>query len=128
LSKQALVLGGNMKHASHVMVVKNLAQSQQYYKDILGFTIDGEFVMREGVYFLFKESSFEGAVRPNSLIGVVLDTYIWVEDVDAVYEELKGKGANIIFGPENMDYNMRDLLIEDLNGYRLCFGGSIEKE
>jgi catechol 2,3-dioxygenase-like lactoylglutathione lyase family enzyme len=65
-----------MKHASHVMVVKNLAQSQQYYKDILGFTIDGEFVMREGVYFLFKESSFEGAVRPNSLIGVVLDLII----------------------------------------------------
>ncbi|BBH19221.1 hypothetical protein Back11_05660 [Paenibacillus baekrokdamisoli] len=29
---------------------------------------------------------------------------------------------SIIFGPENMDYNMRDLLVEDLNGYRLCFG------
>jgi predicted enzyme related to lactoylglutathione lyase len=128
MSEQKLQLQRNMKYASHVMVVKDLTEAQQYYRDILGFTIDGEFVMREGVYFLFKESSFEGAVRPNSLIGVVLDTYIWVEDVDAVYEELKGKGANIIFGPENMDYNMRDLLIEDLNGYRLCFGGSIENE
>ncbi|NIK79724.1 putative enzyme related to lactoylglutathione lyase [Paenibacillus castaneae] len=127
MSEQILQRQRNMKHASHVMVVKDLAEAQQYYRDILGFTIDGEFVMREGVHFLFKESGNKGAVRPNSLIGVVLDTYIWVEDVDAVYEELKEKGANIIFGSENMDYNMRDLLVEDLNGYRLCFGGPVKE-
>lgn len=44
---------------------------------------------------------------------------------DSLYEELKDRGANIIFGPQDMEYNMRDLLIEDLNGYRLCFGSPI---
>jgi len=116
----------NMKYASHVMIVKDMAESQQYYRDVLGFSIEGEFVNREGVHFLFKENQNAGAVRPNSQIGVVLDAYIWIEDVDSLYEELKNKGANIVFGPQNMEYKMRDLLIEDLNGYRLCFGSPIE--
>ncbi|WP_368665713.1 hypothetical protein, partial [Pseudomonas sp. 2995-3] len=80
--------------------------------------MDGEFVSREGVHFLFKESTMPEAVRPNALINVVLDTYVWVNDVDVIYEELKGRGAKIIFGPVEMEYNMRDLLIEDLYGYR----------
>jgi len=116
-----------MKYASHVVVVNDLEVAQQYYKDVLGFTIDGEFVFREGVHFLFKESKVEGAVRPNAQIGVVLDAYIWVEDVDALHEELQSRGAKIIFGPADMEYNMRDVLVEDLYGYRLCFGSPIRK-
>ncbi|MCQ6557375.1 VOC family protein [Paenibacillus mendelii] len=121
------LIHSNLKYASQVLVVKDLSEAQQYYRDVLGFTIDGDFVRRDGVHFLFKENRSVGAVRPNSHIDVVLDTYIWVNDVDAIYAELRSKGANIIFGPMNMDYNMRDLLIEDLYGYRLCFGGPIRE-
>ncbi|MFB9326500.1 VOC family protein [Paenibacillus aurantiacus] len=117
--------GANFKYASHVFIVTDIEAAQRYYSEVLGFAVDGEFVMRDGVQFLFKESKAEGAVRPNRHVGVELDTYIWVDDVNAVYRELKNSGANIVFGPENMDYRMRDLLVEDLHGYRLCFGAPL---
>ncbi|MFC4098163.1 VOC family protein [Paenibacillus xanthanilyticus] len=120
--------GPSFNYASHVFIVTDLEEAQRYYSDVLGFAVDGEFVMRDGVQFLFKESKVEGAVRPNRRVGVELDTYIWVDDVNAVYQEFKASGANIIFGPENMAYRMRDLIVEDLYGYRLCFGAPLGLE
>jgi catechol 2,3-dioxygenase-like lactoylglutathione lyase family enzyme len=65
-----------MKFTSHVLIVKDMTEAQEYYRNVLGFTVDGEFVNRDGVHFLFKENKTEGAVRPNNDIGTVLDTYV----------------------------------------------------
>jgi uncharacterized glyoxalase superfamily protein PhnB len=56
----------------------------------------------------------------------VSNIYVFVSDIDDVYEELKGRGAKIAAEPETWPYGMREFAVEDLNGYRLCFGEGVE--
>ena len=50
------------------------------------------------------------------------DAYIWVENADRLYAELKQKEVTIIREIEDSEYGNRDFEIEDNNGYILCFG------
>lgn len=45
----------------------------------------------------------------------------WVDDVDALYAELKAKGAKILEEPVLRFYKCYELVVEDLNGYVLVF-------
>jgi hypothetical protein len=50
------------------------------------------------------------------------DVYIWVNDVDALASELRTRKADIIEGPIDRTYQMRELLVRDSNGYVPAFG------
>jgi uncharacterized glyoxalase superfamily protein PhnB len=50
-----------------------------------------------------------------------LDAYIWVNDLDALYAELQGRGAKIIEPPAMRVYKCYELVVEDNFGFRLCF-------
>jgi uncharacterized glyoxalase superfamily protein PhnB len=41
---------------------------------------------------------------------------------DALYEELKGRGAKVLNVPKDYAYGMRDFDVADLDGNELCFG------
>jgi hypothetical protein len=61
--------------------------------------------------------------RPNrSVMEETFDTYVWVDNVDALAAELRAKKADILEGPIDRIYRMRELLVRDLNGYVLAFG------
>jgi uncharacterized glyoxalase superfamily protein PhnB len=47
---------------------------------------------------------------------------VFVTEVDALYEELKAKGANTLKPPQDYPYGMRDFDVIDLDGNHLCFG------
>lgn len=111
--------------ASHVILVSDINKSKEYYRDKLGFTIDGQFVERDGVSFLLKEIENKDLIRPNHSINGFMESYLWVDDVDKIYEELKARGA-IVEQPINRDYGMRDFLLYDIDGYRFCLGGPIK--
>ena len=46
---------------------------------------------------------------------------VFVTDVDALYEELKSRGARTLNEPKDYPYGMRDFDIHDLDGNQLCF-------
>ena len=48
--------------------------------------------------------------------------YMDVEDVDQLAKELAGRGVTFLHGPETMPHGMRELALEDTNGYTLRFG------
>ena len=48
--------------------------------------------------------------------------YMDVEDVDQLAKELAGRGVTFVHGPETMPHGMRELALEDTNGYTLRFG------
>ncbi len=48
--------------------------------------------------------------------------YIFVSDVDALYEELRSRGARVLGEPNDYPYGMRDFAITDLDGNELVFG------
>jgi uncharacterized glyoxalase superfamily protein PhnB len=47
---------------------------------------------------------------------------VFVTDVDALYRELKSRGARILNEPKDYPYGMRDFDINDLDGNQVCFG------
>jgi predicted enzyme related to lactoylglutathione lyase len=48
--------------------------------------------------------------------------YIYVEDADALCAQLRRNGVDIVRGPEDMPYGLRDFDIRDPEGHLLAFG------
>jgi catechol 2,3-dioxygenase-like lactoylglutathione lyase family enzyme len=111
--------------------VANVEKTAEFYRDQLGFNIDvlwGDpkfyaILNRVGVYIdLIKSDSISGE------IGDIGGAYIIVENVDEVYQELKNKDVNILGPPEDKEYPMRDFILLDCDGHRLCIGSPLSTE
>jgi len=46
----------------------------------------------------------------------------YVDDVDALYADLQRRGAVIQSPPRMAPHGIREIVVDDLNGYRLAFG------
>jgi uncharacterized glyoxalase superfamily protein PhnB len=118
-------------------IVADVVATADYYRDQLGFQYErfyGEppafcMVHRGGIIIMLSRIEGAASMNPNRLTdphGEAWDAYVWVEDADALYEEFKAKGVTIARPICDQPYGNRDFDIEDCNGYRLCFGHSIE--
>ncbi len=116
------------KAVAPMLVVPDVMRAAESYRDSFGFTIAGSFgnppvwamVERDRARIMFGKGDVmcpNATLRPEGL-----DVYIWVLDLDALHEELIAKGANILEGPVKRVYDLREITVEDLNGYRLIFG------
>jgi hypothetical protein len=103
------------------------------YRDKLGFTFERFFgeppafcmVHRNGVVFMLRQATKPEDVRPNRLVdpeGECWDAYVWVDDADGLCAEFKAKGVTVVRDPCDQEYGCREFDVEDLNGYRICFG------
>jgi len=110
-------------------MVPDVVKAAEYYRDVLGFEIVGflqdppvlALVSRDDVEIHFGKG--EGPAGTGSPRGREdLDAYIWVGDVDVLAQELKGRGARIVEGPVDRDYGMREIIIQDMHGFRITFG------
>ncbi len=120
-------------------IVNDVIATANYYRDKLGFQFDrfwGEppcfcMVYRSGVVIMLSQLQVAGVMRPNRLAhpdaGDCWDTYIWVENADALFAEFQSKGVKIARGICDQEYGCRDFDVQDCNGYRLCFGQHLEK-
>jgi catechol 2,3-dioxygenase-like lactoylglutathione lyase family enzyme len=117
--------------------VPDLVLTAEYYRDVLGFRIagywDGErvspagdashvfaIVLRDQVQVFFNRAD-HAAVRTHPAAGAP-DVYLRVTGIDALAEELRTSGAEIVDGPEDRVYGQRELVVKDCNGLILCFG------
>jgi predicted enzyme related to lactoylglutathione lyase len=114
-----------------VLLVDDVAASARHFRDRLGFTIDRldpdlAVVSRGPAALLLRgdPEAGESLVRANreTLGAPCWDVYIWVDDLDRLYDELKGRGASISRPPEDAGQGLRQLEVIDSNGYTLCFG------
>jgi catechol 2,3-dioxygenase-like lactoylglutathione lyase family enzyme len=112
-------------------VVPDVARTAEYYRDFLGFKILGLFsdppvfamVARDGVEIHFgKADGDEIKVNESVRKGLGNDAYIFVSDVQKLYEEFLARGVNIIEGPIRRVYNCTEITVKDCNGFQLVFG------
>ena len=122
--------------ASPILGVRNVRQTAEYYRDVLGFSldpVDGVFQPREdepgGVYGIVKRGGVwihfqirRGELPEKKGQSFERDVYIYVDDLDALYADLQRRGAVIAQPPSETPYGLRELVVVDLNGYRLTFG------
>ena len=122
--------------ATPQFTVPDVLQTAEYYRDVLGFEILGYWdgaqvslhlqsapvfaiVRRDSVQVFFSRAR-GGEVRTGRAEGAC-DAYIQVTAVDALAEELGGRGATILDGPEDRVYKQRELVVRDCNGLVLVF-------
>lgn len=122
--------------ATPVLGVRNVRQAAEYYRDVLGFTldpVDGVFQPSAdepgGVYAIVKRNGVmihfqirRGDIPERKRQSLERDVYCYVDDLDTLYAELQRRGARITQPPKMAPYGIRELSVEDLNGYRLDFG------
>jgi catechol 2,3-dioxygenase-like lactoylglutathione lyase family enzyme len=118
-------------------IVDDVVATADFYRDKLGFHYErfwGDppcfcMVKRAGIVIMLGQLEHAGAMRPNGRVdpeGEAWDAYVWVDDADALYAELKAKGVSIVRDICDQPYGNRDFDVEDCNGYRLCFGHDLE--
>jgi predicted enzyme related to lactoylglutathione lyase len=106
-------------HPVPELPVMDVERAQQHYRDALGFEIGWLDSSKEigavsqgdvAIFFRKRSPPFEPAVH-----------WVFAEDIDATYEELKSLGANIVEPLETKPWGLRQLTVEDLDGNRFYF-------
>ncbi|MFL6247692.1 MAG: VOC family protein [Vicinamibacterales bacterium] len=106
-------------HPTPELPVEDVERAQQHYRDVLGFAIgwldpDKEIgaVSRDEAAIFFRKRSrpFEPAVH-----------WVFAEDIDAMYSELRSSGAKVVEPLEKKPWGLRQFTIEDVDGNRFYF-------
>ena len=119
-----------------VLGVRDVRRTAEYYRDVLGFHLDPETGVFQGagedpggVYGIVDRggAAIHFQIRRGDLPSrrrepLERDVYIYVDDVDALYAELRNRGASLAELPRNAPYGLREIVAEDFNGYRIAFG------
>lgn len=116
-------------------IVDDVVASANFYRDRLGFRYErfyGEppsfcMVWRRGIVIMLAQLEKRGLARPNRTVdpeGGAWDAYVWVDDADALLAEFRERAVTIARDICDQPYGCRDFEIDDLSGYRICFGHS----
>ena len=99
--------------------VTDVELAQQHYRDVLGFEIGWLYPGKEigavsrgdvAIFFRKRTPPFEAAVH-----------WVFADDIDATYNELKSSGANIVEPLETKPWGLRQFTVEDIDGNRFYF-------
>ncbi len=104
-----------------ILNVRNFAVSMDYYVNKLGFRKKWDWgdpptfgcVTRDKVEIFFCEGA-------QGQLGMWMS--IFVDDVDALHEEYKSRGAVIRQPPTNMPWGVREMNVQDPDGHRFRMG------
>ena len=108
------------RYVTPILSVKSASASKDYYVDRLGFRIEFEAgpdfcaVMHDTIR-IFLVQGAQG--QPGTWL------HIWVEDVDALHEELKETGAVILNPPRNQPWGDREMDVADPDGHVIRYSG-----
>jgi uncharacterized glyoxalase superfamily protein PhnB len=115
-----------LREAATLFVVQDVIRSVEHYRDVLGFRVE----------FTYGEPTFyAGVERDNVAIHLQAASEtkrqpghgainVFVTGVDALYEELRSRGARTLEEPADRPYGMRNFNVNDLDGNQLSFGES----
>jgi len=125
-----------VRHMAPLLQVFDMPTSIEFYCAVLGFEVvmsDGkalpnvDWVMLElnGVQIMLN-TAYEAPARPEKPVTAHIaahqDTGLFFAcpDVDAAYRHLVAKGVNVK-EPKVAPYGMKQLYVDDPDGYVLCF-------
>ena len=114
-----------------VLFVRDVYAATKHYRDAMGFSFGEMFgeppsfaiLKRDNMYVMVKQIEDHKHIVPRWTVSAGLwDMYFWVDDVDALHEELVGRGAEIIGVVTETEYGCREFRVRDPDGYILAFG------
>lgn len=112
-----------------VLVVGDMPASVEFWREKLGFEVDtygdGFAMASRGSVTVMLAAAPLGVPPPLPNWRVVDKTnqlYIWVDDADAMYAEVKEKGVPIDFTIYNTPWGTREFGVQDLDEHDIAFG------
>lgn len=111
-------------HSVPIFYSSDIKKSIQYYTEVLGFdrqwtwddppTFGGVSKDRVELFFCRQAQG-----NPGTWISIMVD------DVDELHEQIKKKGGIIASPPQDKEWNLREMLVEDPDKHIIRFGQSI---
>ena len=114
-----------------VLLVRDVVVAADYFRDRLGFSHDrfwGEppnfcMVRRDGHTVMLSQAPPEAELTPHwRVVGQMWDVYFWVDDVEAMYDELARRGATIDYHLGIKPYGVKEFGVQDADGHDIAFG------
>lgn len=113
--------------AMPVLPVRDVADAAAFYRDRLGFEVNGIWpdaagetpnfaIVGLGAVTVALQWNAEAAPSPHWA------AYLYVDDVDAYHEGLVARGVAVLSPPSETFYGIREMEVADLDGHRLAFG------
>lgn len=118
-----------------ILLVKDVVASANYYRDKVGFTYDRFWgdppcfctLWRDECHLMLSQVGGDQTVVPHhEVVDNTWNAYFWVDDADAMYTELRERGAIIDYELCDQPYGCREFGIQDLDGHDIAFGQDIE--
>ena len=118
-----------------ILLVKDVVASANYYRDKVGFSYErfwGEpacfcILWRDRFHLMLSQVADAAFIVPHyRAVEKMWNVYFWVDNVEALYEELQKRGANIDYELCDQPYGCREFGIQDLDGYDVAFGQDME--
>src|SRR5262245_1444329 len=101
------------------LVVPDVVRTAEFYRDKLGFELLGYFadppvyamVRRDNAEIHFGKIDEGSEMRFNEAVrrGLGSDVYIFVSDIQALYEEFLERGVHVVEGPIKRIYNCTEI-------------------
>lgn len=112
-------------YSHHVLAVPDVAATAAWWTGRMGFTLwmepDGwKFVRRGGCSIMLGECP--DAIDPADLGEHQYFAYILVDDLDAYHAEIAPQGVEILSGPADKPWGMREMAVRTPDGHRVMFG------
>jgi hypothetical protein len=113
-----------------VLLVRDVVESANYWRDCVGFDYkqfygdppDFCITNRDGHYLMLATATPDLIMPFWKIRDKMWNAYFWADHADALYEELKTKGAKMDYGPCTQPYGVREFGIQDLNEHDIGFG------
>ncbi len=114
-----------------VLAVRNLEVSTRYYTEVLGFRRDPidaagwSFLTRDEFQVMLGECPDE---RPAAELGNhSYFVYLYVDGVDDFHREVVARGADVISGPADKPWGLREFALRTPDGHRMTCGEPIDR-
>src|SRR5512147_2544738 len=119
-----------LQFVSPLIVVEDMARSQQFYEQLLGQKVKFDFgvdVCFEGDFTIHLKSHFQSLLGEASRYPITLKThngelYFDATNIEAVYQRLQAAGVEFIEGIREQPWGQRAMRVYDPDGHIIEIG------
>lgn len=130
----------SIERLTPILVYEDIPAAHDFLVDVFGFASRG--VERDGEgnavhaevcagdfpIWLHRVAPEHHMLAAHTLAGASAGLYVDVDDVDAHYERVRARGAEIESEPKDQPYGSREYGVKDLEGHRWWFGSASKSQ